>query len=258
MGTEPQPYLEFIHYVEGLSDVWQTTALRFQEFWRNRWRARVEIVSNNDRHITLRTVSAPRGLTLMRRRNGKTEVAISTEGGTGESRLEWKPLQPVESPKGPESLEAKWSPVGSIMPRNGLDTEFALINPDEKMLRDVTIPLPLPGALRHRISQALPTTLRVSAYGVKGLKFKDIQVESIPKDASVPTSISLKVDILPGQSIRFYRLRFPVPEKHGRLARWTKSLRKRPITTGIMGVAALVILGLLTRKIVSSRRRRRN
>jgi hypothetical protein len=257
MGTEPQPFLEFMHYVEGLSDVWQTTALNFQAFWRNRWRARVEILSNNDRHITLRTVSAPRGLTLMRRRNGKTEVAISTEEGTGESRLEWKPLQPMESPKGPESLEAKWSPVGSIMPRNGLDTEFALINPDEKMLRDVTIALPLPGALRHRIGQALPTILRVSTYGVKGLKFKDIQVESIPKDASVPTSISLKVDILPGQSIRFYRLRFPVPEKPGYLARWKQSLRKRPIITTIVGAAALIILGLLTRKIVSSRRKRR-
>ena len=258
MGAEPQPFLEFMHYVEGLSDVWQTTALHFQEFWRNRWRARVEILSNDDRHITLRAVSAPRGLTLMRRRSGKAEVAILTEEGTEESRLEWKPLQPMESPKGPGSLEAKWSPVGSIMPRNGLDSEFALVHPGEEMLRDTTITIPLPGALRHRIGQALPTTMRVSTYGVKGLKFKEIHVESIPKDASVPTSISFKVDILPGQSIRFYRLRFPVPEKPGYPARWKQSLRKRPIMTTIVGAAALIILGLLiTRKIVSSRRQRR-
>jgi hypothetical protein len=257
MGTEPQPFLEFMHYVEGLSDVWQTTALNFQAFWWNRWRTRVEILSNDDRHITLRTVSAPRGLTLLRRRNGKTEVAILMEESPGDARLEWKPLPSIENRQVPEAIEVKWSPVGSIMPRNDLDTEFAVIHPSEKMLRDVTITVPLPGVLRHRIGQALPTTLRVSTYGVKGLKFKDIRVESIPKDASVPTSISFRVDVLPGQSIRFYRLRFPVPEKPGHLARWKQSLKKRPIITTIIGAAALIILGLLTRKILFPRRQRR-
>ena len=256
MGKEPQPFLEFLHYVGGLSDVWQTTALNFQAFWRDRWRVRVEILSNDDRYITLRTVSAPRGLTLLRHHNGKTEAAILTEQGPRESRLEWKPLPSIEDGQASESVEIKWSPVGSTMPRNGLDTEFAVIHPGKNVLWDVMITVPLPGVLRQRIGQGLPTTMRVSTYGVKGLKFKDIHVESIPRDAPVPPNISFKVDVLPSQSIRFYRLRFPIPEKPGQLPRLIQSLRKRPIITMIIGASSLIVLAFLARKILLLQRQR--
>jgi hypothetical protein len=256
MGMEPQPFLEFMRYVKELPDVWQTTALNFQAFWRDRWRARVEIVSNEDRHVTLRASQAPPGLTLLRRVNGRAEIAILMEGSAGLTRLEWKPLESVENTQGTEGIEVKWSPVGSIMPRNGLDTEFAVIHPGEKLIRNEMITLRLPEALRARIGRVLPTTLRVSTYGLKGLKFKDIEVDSIAKDTPVPATLSFKVDILPGQSIRFYRLRFPISEKAGRLARWEHSLRKRPIITAVIGAATLIILALLTRKILFPRKLR--
>ena len=256
MGMEPQPFLEFMRYVKELSDVWQTTALNFQAFWRDRWRARVEIISNEDRHITLRASPAPPGLTLFRHVNGCTEIAVLTEGSAGLTRLEWKPLESVENTQGTEGIEVKWSPVGSIMPRNGLDTEFAVIHPGERLLHNEMITLTLPEALQVRIGQVLPTTLRVSTYGVKGLKFKDIKVDSIAKGTPVPATLSFKVDILPEQSIRFYRLRFPISGKARRLARWEHSLRKRPIITTIIGGTTLILLVLLTRKIFFPRRLR--
>ena len=125
-----------------------------------------------------------------------------------------------------------------------------------KTVRNEPITLKLPEEMRGRIGQALPTTMRVSTYGVKGLKFKDIHVESIPRDAPVPSNISFKVDVLPSQSIRFYRLRFPIPEKPRQSARWIQSLRKRPIITTIIGASSLIVLAFLARKILLLRRQR--
>jgi hypothetical protein len=193
---------------------------------------------------------------LFRHVNGCTEIAVLTEESAGLTRLEWKPLESVENTQGTEGIEVKWSPVGSIMPRNGLDTEFAVIHPGERLLHNEMITLTLPEALQVRIGQVLPTTLRVSTYGVKGLKFKDIKVDSIAKGTPVPATLSFKVDILPEQSIRFYRLRFPISGKARRLARWEHSLRKRPIITTIIGGTTLILLVLLTRKILFPRRLR--
>jgi len=250
MGKNPMPFLGFIRHVKSLPDVWQTTALDFQSFWRDRWRVRVEILSSDDRSVTVHTTHAPTGLTLTRHRNNRTEIAILKGNSEGKTRLEWKPLPSIEEPQISESMMVRWSPVGSTMPRNGLDTEFAIVNSKKEMIRDKLITVTLPEELRARLGRALPTTLRVSTYGVKGLKFEDLKSETFPKGASIPTGISFKVDFLPGQSIRFYRLRFPIKEKLGRLARLQQSLLKRPFLAAGMGVAVLVVMVFLTLGIV--------
>ena len=249
MGREPQPFLKFMHYVRELPEVWQTTALHFQTFWRDRWRAQVEILSNDHRHIIIRTNQVPPGLTLLRRRNGKTEMALIPEGISRGRRLDWKPWSSVENPQGPGTIDVKWGPVGSIMPRNRLDTEFAILNRGEKMLWEETILLPLPEALWSRIDKGRPSHLWITTYGVKGLKFKDIKVEKFIKGRPIPPRLSIEIDKLPGQSIRFYRLRFPISEKpKGLLSRWIQSLRKRPFLTLALGIMALMMTLLFTRK----------
>jgi hypothetical protein len=258
MAEEPTPYLEMMRYVKTLPDAWQTTALDFQSFWRDRWRASVEILSSNDRTITVRTLHAPAGLTLLRRRNGKPEAAVMMEGRSRESTLQWKPLQPAEDLPVTGGVDVRWGRVGSVNPRgNGLDTEFAVIHPEENALQNETVTLPLPEELQSRIGQILPATLRISTYGVKGLKFKDIKEVLITKDTPRPITLSFQVDLLRGQSFQFYRLRFPPKKKNGRLDRWQQSLRKRPIAIAVIAVSGVILVALLAKKTIQRRRRKR-
>jgi len=244
MASEPEPFHQFMHEVKELNDVWQTTALNLQTFWRDRWRAHIEILSNDDRSVTLRTRQAPIGLTLMRNRKGSREVAILMKESSGENRLEWKPMSLRDDPDQQKSLQVRWSPIGSIMPRNGLDTEFALINPGEKMVVDEPFALILPETLRSRIGQTLPTTLRVSIAGVKGLKFQEIKTEIIHQKGPIPNSISFQVERLPPKSIQFYRLRFPIEKKTSRLDRLLRSLKKRRWVMVGIGMAVFAGVGL--------------
>jgi hypothetical protein len=117
------------------------------------------------------------------------------------------------------------------------------------MIVDEPIKLPLPEELRSGIGKSLPTTLRVSISGIKGLKFKDIKTDSIPTNGPIPTEVSFKIDRLPGHSIQFYRLRFPIPEKANRKSHLQKFVYKRAFVIPTLVIAALATLFLLRRRI---------
>jgi len=96
---------------------------------------------------------------------GALTYAVS-EGGDSPLSLYhqnvFKKLTSWEGSQISETLMVRWGLIGSTMPQNGLDTEFAIVHAGEEMLRDQTVKVTLPEALRVRISQALPTTMRVS------------------------------------------------------------------------------------------------
>ena len=246
MAAEPGPYVAFLRWAQALPDVWQATALQVQTFWRDRWRSRVEILSCDDRTVTLKADRAPSGLTLFREIHGKKEFAILGEAPSGKATLEWNPLPSVEEPGEPSGIDVKWGLVGGLSSRNQTDTEFAVLYPGKSMLYQESIAVNVPQGLQSRIRKSLPTLLRLSAAGVKGLEFKELLSRQILQDASVPTLLSFKVDRFPAQSIRFFRLRFPAGEKRGVFGRWERSIRKRPWLAGCLGVIAVVaaILGM--------------
>jgi hypothetical protein len=242
MAAEPSPYLEFMRYVKGFPDVWQTTAREIQAFYKNRWRTRVEVLSNTDAYVTVRVNDAPAGLTLFRSRKGQPEIAVWDGPKSGVERLEWKPeAEILEQGEKSTSVMVKWGAVGKAMPRNQLDTEFAIINAGRQSIIRDTITIHLPEELRARMKKMLPLELRTSLYGVKGLKFKDLRVISLNTGSAPPGEIPVPVDRLPAQSVQFYRLRFPIPEKPAGTARLYDRFKKHPYTAagGMIAVLSL-------------------